>query len=84
MLVTVVLLDGFTYLSYLSRIFSTGPTICSLLVMNRIMICILGQDHWIYGCMTLYLIYGVILSFEMAKEIFPVDSDPILRRVSIF
>jgi hypothetical protein len=33
--------------------------------------------------MILYIIYGVILSFEMAAEIFPLDSDPIMKRVPL-
>lgn len=33
--------------------------------------------------MLLYLIYGIILSFEMAAELFPVDSDPMMKRVPL-
>ena len=81
--VATLCMDMFTYLAILSKLVTTPPAIVGLLAVNRVLMVVLGQSLWIYGVMALYMLYGIFLVLEVAKDIYPVNTDVLRDRVTI-
>lgn len=81
--VSTICMDIFTYMAILSKLVTTPPAIVALLALNRVLMVVLGQRLWIYGVMGLYMLYGIFLVLEVAKDIYPVNTDVLRDRVTI-
>lgn len=81
--VATLCMDLFTYLAILSKLVATPPAIVALLALNRVLMVVLGQSLWIYGVMGLYMLYGIFLVLEVAKDYYPVNTDVLRDRVTI-
>lgn len=48
---------------------------CFTLILNRFLLIIFGGDYWVYGYILIYLFYGMLLSYMIAKKRFPLEDD---------
>lgn len=80
---SVVLMDAFNFLLYMSSMVKTPSQIIFLLILNRVLMVILGQDKFIYGFMILYLLYALAFVFQMARNRFPLEGDIVLKSAKI-
>jgi hypothetical protein len=51
----------------------TATPMCFSLILNRLLLIIFGENHWVYGYILIYLFYGVLLSYIIAKKRFPLE-----------
>ena len=49
-----------------------------LLFLNRILCICFGEYYWLYGCMILYMLYGFVFVFKIAKLFYPLDSEVVV------
>lgn len=61
--VSVALMDIFNFLLYSSEMVDSPAQVVGLLIINRVLMVVLGQDYWIYGYVLLYLLYGFVFVF---------------------
>lgn len=81
--ISVVLMDVFNLIIYLSKMVENAASITFLLIINRILMVILGEKYWIYGFMFLYCLYAVALLYIVAKQNFPTMNEVVVRRQSL-
>lgn len=65
--ISVIFMDIFNFLIYMSKMVENAATITFLLIINRVLMVVLGEKYWIYGFMFLYCMYAVALFFLIAK-----------------
>jgi hypothetical protein len=57
---------------------SATPLSVSLFA-NRLLLIIFGGDHWVYGYILIYLIYGLLLTTIIARKHFPLEDDTVTK-----
>ena len=80
---SVVLMDLFNFLLYNSSMVDTPTGLTYLLILNRALMVALGAGRWIYGYMILYLLYGLVFAYQIARNRFPFEGDVVLRSAKI-
>jgi len=80
---SVALSDLFNFLLYNSSMVDTPTGLTFLLILNRALMVALGANHWIYGYMILYLMYGLVFAYQVARNRFPFEGDVVLRSAKI-
>jgi len=78
--VSVVCMDLFNFVIYMSGMIESASGIVTMLVLNRILMVIFGEKLWVYGFMVLFVMYGVWLVYLITKENFPLESDVVLQK----
>jgi hypothetical protein len=81
--VSVVLMDFFSFLLYHSDMVDSPIIVVILLLINRVMMILLGQNYFIYGYMLLYIMYSVAFVYNIAKNRFPFEGDVVLNAASL-
>lgn len=77
--ISVALMDLFNFLIYSSPMVDSPAQIVGLLIINRILMVFMGQDYWVYGYVLLYLLYGLVFVFQIARNRFPFEDDVVLK-----
>jgi len=77
--VSVVAMDIFNSLLYVSNMIQNAASIIVLFVVNRVAMVILGERYWVYGYMLLYMMYGIAILYYVAKKSFPLRDDFTVR-----
>lgn len=72
--ISVVCMDLFNYLLYISKLLDNTTSLVVMLIVNRVAMVILGERFWVYGFMGLYMLYGIALMFLVAKDTFPMKN----------
>ena len=80
--ISVTIMDLFIGLLWLSGMVHSTPGICSLLIMNRILMIICGDNYWLYGYMLLFLVYSAVFVWNWTKRLFPLERDIIVKQAS--
>lgn len=78
--ISVVCMDIFNYLLYISKLLDNTTSLAVLLIINRVAMVILGKRFWVYGFMGLYVLYGIALMFLVAKNTFPLKNQVVIRK----
>lgn len=81
--ISVALMDFFNFLLYQSEMVDSPAQVVGLLIINRILMVSLGQDFWIYGYVILYVLYGLVFVFQIARNRFPFEDDVVLKHLSL-
>ena len=72
-MIAVLITDVFLYLIWNSKILESPTVLCFSGLLNRLLLFVFGGNSWIYGYMLLYLCYGTVFSFVIAKKRFPFE-----------
>ena len=81
--ISVVCMDIFNLLLYLSNMVDSAALMCTLLIANRIAMTACGELFWLYGFMILYVIYAACFVFQISKRMFPLDHEILVKEVAI-
>lgn len=77
--VSVLLMDAFAFLLYLTKMISSPAIIALLCVVNRALMVSFGEGYWVYGYMILYIMYATAFVYLIAKKFFPLQGEIILK-----
>jgi len=72
-MIAIITTDFLVFLIQNAQIMKTATPMCFTLILNRLLLIIFGGDHWVYGYILIYLVYGVMLSYIIAKKHFPLE-----------
>jgi hypothetical protein len=72
-MIAIVTTDFLVFLIQNAQIMKTATPMCFSLILNRLLLIIFGGDHWVYGYVLIYLFYGILLSYIIAKKRFPLE-----------
>ena len=75
MAVSILLMDLFNFMLFLSGLIEEALPIMLLILLNRVLMCGLGEFYWVYGYMILYLIYAFAFINMVVKRLYPLAGE---------
>lgn len=78
--VSVLLMDVFAFLLYRTKMISSPAGIALLCVVNRALLIMFRDGHWVYGYMILYILYATSFGYLIAKKHYPFEGEVIFKR----